>query len=171
MKYINNKKIEDKDPHEDLPSKANEIKSHINDLEKYVKNFEVDFKKFDKTGISREFLYLNWNFKEYLEKWLENYHVVNGTLYGSVGRPSSDNIKILAKKYVDEYQKRIQDDTKYPTAIALKNALTPQIDDLVLQGITAIDISTRTCSDWLTQMRRGTFRIKSQEDPWAWLDE
>jgi hypothetical protein len=150
------------------PKRIDEIRSHISHLESLAKEFESSFKNFDKTGISRDFLYLNWNFKDAVEQWIEHYKMIEGSSFGGkVGKPSNDAVKLLAKKYVEKFQENHNDPKKFPTDIELYLALEPQINDLVLKGVIAREVSRRTCSAWLTDMRRGKFRIKGEEDPWA----
>lgn len=170
IRHINNKKIEVEEIYSTPPKRVDELRGHIRHLLKMAKEFENNFKKFNKSGISRDFLYLNWNFKEAIEQWIEHYEIIDGSSFsGRVGKPPSDEVKLLAKKYVEQFQAKAKDSNKFPTAKNLHEILGPQIDDLVLKGIKAPDISERTCSGWLTEMRRGTFRIKSKEDPWDWL--
>jgi len=163
------KKIDD-----DLPSpprRIDELRNHVLKLAKDAKLFEKKFKAFDKTGISRDFLYLNWRFKELVEGWVEHYKYIEDTSQiGRVGKPANDGAKVLAKEYVDYYQKKAKDSTKYPTGQELQEFIEYQIELLRSKGEPAPKyVEVRTCSSWLTQMKRGKFRIKSLEnleDPW-----
>jgi uncharacterized protein (UPF0262 family) len=151
------------------PAKIDELRSIIKYLQKITNKFEVEFKNFDKSAISKDFLYLNWNYAQSVKKAIEDYELVDRSTYAGIkaGKPKNIEAMKIAKRYVEDYQAKVKDSSKYPTGIELQAEIERQISALVLSRIDAPKyVEVRTCSSWLTQMKRGTFKIKDEDDPW-----
>ena len=168
MKHKKGKIIQDEESYPKLPRKIDELKSLIDSMRNESKKYEKEFRAFDKSAIPRDFLYLSWNYKEAIEQLLEWYEITSDSYYvgSKVGKPENMGAKEIAHTWVKNFQVSIGDPKHFPTAKQLHKGVREEIARLALERLVAPeDVSERTCSSWLTQMRRGSFTTKNN-DPW-----
>ncbi|CAN1536950.1 hypothetical protein MCEZE4_01625 [Burkholderiaceae bacterium] len=168
MKHKKGEIIEDEDSYPKLPRKIDELRSLIDSMRNESKIYEKKFRAFDKSAIPRDFLYLSWNYKEAIEHLLEWYEMTSDSynVGAKVGKPENMGAKEIALTWVKNSQASIGDPNHFPTAKQLHKGVGEEIARLALQRLnTPEDVSERTCSSWLTQMKRGTFTTKV-DDPW-----
>jgi hypothetical protein len=168
MKHKDGKKIDNEERYPERPRKIDELNSLISSMRKESENYEKEFKAFDKSAIPRDFLYLSWNYKETIERLLDWYAITADSSYvgSKVGKPENIGAKEIALTWVKNFQASNSDPNRFPTAKQLHKGVGEEIARLALERMEApADVSERTCSSWLTQMKMGSFTTKNT-DPW-----
>ncbi len=167
MKIKNGVKIEEEEQYPEPPKDIELLRNTISSMERASRDFEKNFKEFDKSPIPKEFLYLCWHYKEQIEQLIYEYRQIDGSHYSwtKVGKPENIEAKRIALQCVESFQSTNKDPNKLPTASYLHKAIDQRITRLILDRQEAPEmVSERTCSVWLTQMKRGIFKIEDDKD-------
>lgn len=80
------------------------------------------------------------------------------------GRPRKEDERSIAKEVVLEYQQLNGDATKFPTGNYLYERLLSINENRIAKGTKKLNISEKSCDNWISEMRNGKFDLLDQND-------